>query len=162
MTIYSLDVLFSQFGTSARDHLNHMSSSKFWWQISNRSYPIGLGKAISSNVCFNFRKSLLSGQQMICRSSQDLVFSLCVSQEYKSPFPRVWPHKSLLAYLIGASPARLKKVLLEVSFLIDEISKFQGVMLKVFISSECTVKRLLCQKMVIFLKLFILYWGIAN
>ena len=151
--MYSLDVLFFQFVTSARDHLNHVII-KILVAHFQQALSRCLGKAISSNVCLNSSKSLLSGQQMICRSGQDLVFSLCVSQEYYSPFPRVWPHKSLLAYLIGASPARLKKVLLEVSFLIDGISKFQGVMLKVFISSECTVKRLLYQNMVIFLKLY--------
>ena len=123
--MYSLDVLFFQFVTSARDHLNHYVIIKILVANFQQALSRCLGKALSSNVCLNSSKSLLSGQQMICRSGQDLVFSLCVSREHESPFPRVWPHKSLLAYLIGASPARLKKVLLEVSFLIDGIPSFK-------------------------------------
>ena len=46
-------------------------------------------------------------------------------------------------YLIGAFPARLRRILLELIFPIDEISRLQHMMLKVFISQEHTVKRLL-------------------
>ena len=37
----------------------------------------------------------------------------------------------------------LKRVLLEVSFPIDEISRLKGVILKVFISQEHTMKKIL-------------------
>ena len=58
-------------------------------------------------------------------------------------------------YLIGASAVRLKRALLEVSFPVDEIFRFQGVMLKYFVSRECTMKRLLYQSTVIFIFIYL-------
>ena len=79
---------------------------------------------------------------MVCRSSQGLVLSLDVLHESKSLFSGVWQHKGRLA-AAGAFPGRLKRVLLEVSFPIDEISRLKGVILKVFISQEYTMKKIL-------------------
>lgn len=53
-------------------------------------------------------------------------------------------------YLMGAFPERLKRVLLEKPFLIDEISGLSSVMFKVFLSQEHAVKRLLYHDRVIF------------
>lgn len=53
-------------------------------------------------------------------------------------------------WLIGAFPESLDRVLLEVSFLVVNISRLQGVMLKGFNSQGHIVKRLLYQNMVIF------------
>ena len=50
----------------------------------------------------------------------------------------------VLQYLIGAFPARLKRVFVEVPFPIDKISSWQSMMLKVFLFQECVVKRMLC------------------
>lgn len=51
-------------------------------------------------------------------------------------------------YLIGVFPVGLGRVLLEVFFLVDEISRLQGMIIKVFISQGLTVKRLFYQNMV--------------
>lgn len=60
-------------------------------------YP---GKAVSLDVlCFNSGKTLLSGQQMPCMSSQGLVLSLHVSRGSRNLF-------------LGVCPVRLKRVFL--------------------------------------------------
>lgn len=79
---------------------------------------------------------------MVCRSSQVLALSLDASHESKSLFSGVWQHNRRLA-AVGAFPWRLKRVLLEVSFPTDEISRLKGVILKVFISQEHTMKKIL-------------------
>ena len=57
-----------------------------------------LGKAVSSDVvCFNSRKILFSDDQMMCRSSQDLVLSIDGLCESKSLCTGVWQQKGLLA-----------------------------------------------------------------
>ena len=70
-------------------------------------------------------------------------------QESKSLFFGVQRHKGCLEYSIRGFPARLKRVLLDVSFLIDEISKLQVVTLKVFVPHGFHLKRLIYQNMVI-------------
>lgn len=128
-----------------------MLSSKVWKQTSKRPGLDILGKLVSSEaICFCSRKSLLSGQQRMYRSSKVFAFYLGVPCESKSIFLRVWLHKSKLAIPDGASPVRLKRVLLEVSFPIDRISRLQGVMLKIFYSEGCTVKIFLYKTIVIF------------
>ena len=52
--------------------------------------------------------------------------------------------------MIRAFPARLKRILRKVTFPKDEFSRLQGLMPKVFLSLERTVKRLFYQSMVIF------------
>ena len=54
-----------------------------------------------------------------------------------------------LQVLIRAFSLRVQTMFLEVSIPIDEISRLPGVMLKVIVSWQCTVKRLLYQSMVI-------------
>ena len=106
---------------------------------------------VSSDViCFSLGKSLFSGHQMMCRSSQDLALALGVSPESKSLFLGVWWH-SLLSRTWWGSFQRVWKEFFWSVFLIDEISKLKGVMLKVVISWRCTVKRLPCQKTRLFL-----------
>ena len=73
---------------------------------------------------------------------------LMVSHESQSLFFGVWWHKAWLVVLDRAFPGMLKRVLLEMSFPIDKISKLQGMMLKVFISH--TVKRLLYPIVVVY------------
>ena len=59
-----------------------------------QAWPGYLEKAVSSDViCSNSGKSLLSGHQMICRSSQGLELSLSVPHESKSLFLGVLRHK---------------------------------------------------------------------
>ena len=79
----------------------------------------------SKAVYFNSGKSLLSCDQMICRSNQGLVLSSGVSCKHRSLLLEVG-HTGL------AFPERLDRVLPEVSFLIVSISILQSVMLKVF------------------------------
>ena len=62
-----------------------------------RSDPIILEKpSPSAVVCFNFWKSLFSGQQLVYRLSQGLVLSLDVTHESKSLLLGVWQHKNWL------------------------------------------------------------------
>ena len=75
---------------------------------------------------------------------------LDVSHESKSLFSEVWRHKGRLAVPDGAFPVRLKRVLLEVSFPVHEISRLKGVMLKVFVSQERTMKKIALPSIVIF------------
>ena len=75
---------------------------------------------------------------------------LDVSCEMKSLFPGVWQHKGWLAVLERGLPSGVKRVFLEVFFSMEEISRIQGMMLKVFISWDCSVTRLLYQSMIIF------------
>ena len=69
---------------------------------------------------------------MMCRSSQ--LLSLRVSCESKDLFLGGFWHKSWLEIFSGAFLVRLKRVLLEVSFPREKVSRFDGMMLKVFIS----------------------------
>lgn len=59
----------------------------------NEPGPVILGKWSLSDVCFNFWK-LLSGHQVVCRSSLRLVLSLDVTCESRSLFLEIWWHKS--------------------------------------------------------------------
>ena len=68
----------------------------------------------------------------------------------KSLFPGVWQHKSWLAEPESGLSSEIKWDFLEVSFPANEISKVQDMMLKVFISWEGSVTRLLYQSMFIF------------
>ena len=73
-----------------RDHLKCCIIIKVWQQTYNRP-PESLGEAVPSVVfCFNSRKSLLSGHQMMCSSSHSSLLSLCISRESKSLFPGIW------------------------------------------------------------------------
>ena len=67
----------------------------------------------------------------MCRFRQDLTFFLAVSHGSKSLFLGVCQHKSWLAVPDWVFPVRLKRVLWVLSFPIGEISRLQGVMLKV-------------------------------
>ena len=69
-------------------------------------------------------------------------------QESKSLFFGVWRHKGCLEYSIKGFPARMKRVLLSVSFLIDKISKLQVVTLKVFVPQGFHLKRLIYQNII--------------
>ena len=133
-----------------------MSSQKDQKQTSNKPGLDILGK-LSDLICFNFRKSFLSIHKMMC--SQGSALSLGMSHESKSLFLGVWQHKVWLAVPDRSLCRGLKKVFIEVSFPIDKISRLQGVMLKVFVSQEHTVKRLLYQNMVIFKNK---YLGLCN
>ena len=84
------------------------------------------------------------------RFSQGLVLFWDVSCEMKSLFPGVWQHKGWLAVPESGLSSEIKWDSLEVSFLVNEISKVQDMMLKVFISWEGSVRRLLYQSMFTF------------
>ena len=92
-------------------------------------------------------QEILPGRQTMSRSSQ--LLSLHASCESKHLFLGDFWHKSWLEIFSGAFLVRLKRVLLEVSFPRDKVSRFEGMMLKVFISWKCTVKRLFYQNMAI-------------
>ena len=145
-----------------------------------------LGKAVSSDVvCFSPGKSVLSGHHMIRRPVRLWFLSLSMPQESQSLFLVFWWPKGSITAMIEACPARLRRVNSGDAFPTNKISRMQGVMLKVLVYTECAVKRLLYQSMVIFspsppksrnipcitdddwfylffLKLFILYWSIAD
>ena len=53
-----------------------------------------------------------------------------------------------MEYSIKGFPARMKRVLLSVSFLIDKISKLQVVTLKVFVPQGFHLKRLIYQNII--------------
>lgn len=65
---------------------------------------------------------------------------LGLSHESLSLFLGIWQLKGQLVIPDKVFPARLKRFLLEVSFPVDKISRFQAVILKVFVSQGCTVK----------------------
>lgn len=52
-------------------------------------------------------------------------------------------------YLVGALPTRLEEVFMEVSFLVNKVSRLSSVGLGVAISLECNGRRLLYQSMVV-------------
>lgn len=69
-----------------------------------------LGKAISSDSgCFNFKKFLFSGHQMMCGFRQGFTLSLCVSYKSKSLFPRVWQHKFWFSVPDKSLPNKFKE-----------------------------------------------------
>ena len=104
-----------------------------------------LSHLLSQNLIHNSGKSLLSGHQMMCTSSQGSETSLGLSHASKSLFLKVWWHKGWLTVLSMVFLVRLRRMLLAVSFPVDKISKLQ-----VFFSQGHTVKWLLYQNMVIF------------
>ena len=112
-------------------------SLTFWQRCLVRWYLLRFWEV------FAFRSS--SG----VRFSQGLVPSWDVSCEMKSLFPGVWQHKSWLAEPESGLSSEIKRDFLEVSFPANEISKVQDMMLKVFISWEGSVTRLLYQSMFI-------------
>ena len=108
------------------------------------------GKAVSSDVCFNSRKSLLLGHQMICGSSQCLVLSGGMSHESMNLFLGILWHKNWHHLMLLIFPIRLKRILLQSSFPVDKISRLQGVMLKGAFLPRYPCKKLLYQNMAIF------------
>lgn len=54
---------------------------------------------LSDIICFNSWQYLLSGHQVMCKSSLGLVLSLDVKLKLRNLFPEVWWHKSWLAVL---------------------------------------------------------------
>ena len=86
----------------------------------------------------------------MCRSGQSSVLSLGMSHESKSLFFGVWWHKGWLAVPDRGLSREVEESSSGGSFPIDEISRLQGVMLKVFVARECTMKRLLYKSMVTF------------
>ena len=127
-----------------------ITSSKIWQQTSNRPGPDILGKLShqmsSASILGNLYFRSPDWTCTRCCSA----LSIGVSHESKSLFPGVWWHRGWLAVPDWAFPVRLKRIVLEVSFPIDKISRLQDMMLTVLVSWECTVKRLLYQNMVIF------------
>lgn len=93
------------------------SSSKVWQINSPQAQFRYLGKAVSPEiVCFNFRKCLLSSHQLIGKSTQGFVLSLCVSCELKRLFLGFWWHKSSLIVPDKQLFSGSKRFLLEVIF----------------------------------------------
>lgn len=134
-----------------RDLLKYYAIIKGLAANFQQAWSTYLGKVVSSDViCFNSGKSSLSCHQTTCSFSQGLVLSLGVAQESKSLFFGVWRHKGCLEYSIKGFPTRLERILLDVYFLINEISKLQVVTLRVFVPQGCHLKRLIYQNMVIF------------
>lgn len=70
-----------------------------------------------------FQKSLLSGYQMVFRSSQGLVLCLDVAHESKSLFSGVWQHKRGLIVPNRSLFSEVGEVLLEVSCPKEENSR---------------------------------------
>lgn len=92
--------------------------------------PENLGKAVSSGViCFNFGKSSPSGQQMVCRSSQGQGFLQMCHVKLRVYSLQFGGTNVGQQYLIGAFLARLKRVFLEVSFPVGEVSRLQSLLL---------------------------------
>lgn len=96
------------------------------------------------------RDYLHAGYQMTRKSNEGLVLFFRVSHEPKSLFPGVWWHKGWLSVTNRGLSSKVEESLSGVVFSIDEISRLQSVLPKVFVSLEHTVKRLLYQNMVNF------------
>lgn len=97
----------------------------------HQSWSRYLGKAVSSNAISNSEKSLLSGHQIVCRSSQGLVLSSGVWSEFKSICFGICCYKGWLA----VSDRNLSSEIEEISsrgifFPLDKISSLQGMMFR--------------------------------